>query len=327
MRAWQVHQHGEPGNALRLAEVDEPVPGPGEVRVRVAAAAIGLPDVLLCRDEYAFKPPLPFVPGQEVCGVVDAVGEGVGLAPGTRVMGVTCFDDGRGGFAEASVLQAATAFRVPESMPAVDAAAFRIGFSTAWAALVRRGALIAGESLVVLGGAGGSGVSAVQLGHALGAQVIAVASGSEKLEACRRLGADVVIDRTRQSLPEAVLEATDGRGADVVFDPVGGALATAALQGLGTGGRFLAVGFASGDWVKVDTPALVWRNQSLVGVLASGLSREDDEADHEALLTLVAEGALQSFCTPVPFTEVPDALERVASGSAIGKLVVEVDAG
>ena len=327
MRAWQVGRHGTPGDVLGLVEIEEPTPGPGEIRVRVAAAAIGLPDVLMCRDEYAFKPPLPFVPGQEVCGTVDAVGDDVDLAVGSRVMGVTCFYDGRGGFAEATILGAANAFRVPESMPAVDAASFRIGFSTAWAALVRRGALAAGETLVVLGAAGGSGLTALQLGHALGARVIAVGAGGERLEGCRRLGADVLIDRTSESVPEVVLEATDGKGADVVFDPVGGELATAALQGLGSGGRFLAIGFASGEWVKVDTHELVWRNQSLVGVLAAGQTREEDEADHEALLALAAEDKLRSLTTTVGFHEVPDALEQVAAGSAMGKLVVDIADG
>ncbi len=327
MRAWQVQRHGAPSEVLQLAELDEPAPGPGEVRVRVAAAAIGLPDALMCRDAYAFKPPVPFVPGQEICGVVAAVGQGVGLAVGTRVMGVTCFYDGRGGLADATVLQERTAFRVPEAMGSLAAASFRIGFSTAWTALVRRGQLTAVETLVVLGAGGGSGLAAVQLGHALGAQVIAVAAGAEKLEACRAAGADVVLDRRGESVPDAILAVTGGQGADVVFDPVGGELATAALEGLGRGGRFLAIGFASGQWVQVDTHELVRRNQSLVGVLASGPSREDDEADHEALLALAAEGRLESHVTPVAFDEVPAAVERVGSGAAVGKLVVEVDAG
>ena len=136
----------------------------------------------------------------------------------------------------------------------------------------------------------------------------------------------MVIDRTTQSVPDTILEATDGRGADVVFDPVGGEVATAALQGLATGGRFLAIGFASGEWVKVDTHALVWRNQSLVGVLAAGLTREEDEADHEALLALVADCALESFTTTVAFVDLPTGLEQVASGAAVGKLVVELPA-
>jgi NADPH:quinone reductase len=327
MRAWQVQRHGEPLDVLRRVEIDEPVPGAGEVRVRVAAAAIGLPDVLMCRDAYAYKPPVPFVPGQEVCGEVDAVGDGVTATVGKRVMGVTSFYDGHGGLADATILRADTAHRVPPTMSDVDAASFRIGFSTAWAALVRRGALVAGESLVVLGAAGGSGAAAVQLGHALGVRVIAVAAGPEKLDLCRKLGADVVVDRTKQSVPDAVLEATEGRGADLLFDPVGGEPAAAALPALGRGGRILAIGFASGSWVHPDTRDLVLRNQSLVGVLATAPSRAEDEADHETLLALAADGSLASFATTVPFGDVPAALDAVGTGAAVGKMVVEVRAG
>ncbi len=309
---------------LRLVEIDEPVPGPGEVRLRVVAAAVGMPDAFMCRATYAFSPPLPFVPGQEVCGVVDAVGEGVDVAVGTRLMAVTSFTDGRGGFAEATIAPAAGAYRVPDSMSAVDAASFRIGFSTAWIGLVRRGGLQPGEWLLVLGAAGGSGATAIQLGHARGARVIAVAAGSEKLALCERMGAEVLIDRTRDSVPEAVLAATGGRGADVVYDPVGGDPATAALGCLAPGARFLAVGFASGRWVQANTHDLVRRNASLVGVYAGGFTREENEADHEALLALAAAGELEGFATPVPFARLADAVEAVATGRVVGKLVAQV---
>lgn len=326
MRAWQVGAHGEPSEVLALVEVDEPEPGPGELRVRVEAAGVGLPDVLLCRGTYAFRPPLPLVPGQEVCGVVDAAGEGVDVVPGSRVMGVTAFTDGRGGFAEATVLAAANAFRVPDAMSPATAAGFRIPYSTAWTALVHRGRLEAGETLVVLGATGSSGQAALLLGRALGARVVAVAAGPEKVDACRALGAEVVIDREHEPVPDAVLEATGGGGADLVFDPVGGPLAGSLVRSLARGGRLLAVGFASGDWVSVPTPDLVRRNVSLVGVLAAGAGRSQDEADHEALLALAAEGALDGLVTTVPFDEVPQALDRVAGGSVVGKLVVTVAA-
>ncbi|MCB1017881.1 MAG: zinc-binding dehydrogenase [Acidimicrobiales bacterium] len=330
MRAWQVPELGEPADVLRLADVDEPVAGPGEVRVRVEAAAVGLPDALLCRGTYPFRPPRPFVPGQEVCGVVDAVGDGVddpALAPGRRVMGVTCFPDGRGGFAGTTVLAADNAFRVPDDLPAAEAAGFRIGFSTAWTALVRRAELRTGETLVVLGAAGGSGIAAVRLGHALGARVVAVASGPEKCAYCAAAGADVVMDRARVAvadLPGALRDATGGRGADVVFDPVGGALAGAALSALAPRGRFLAVGFASGEWVAVDALALVARNQSLLGVLAAGWGRADELDAHERLLALWAQGRLRVEPTVVPFDDLPQALTRVAAGEAVGKLVLAV---
>jgi NADPH2:quinone reductase len=324
MRAWHVTAHGEPSDVLRLVDVEEPEPLPGHVRVRVEAAAIGLPDVFMCRNTYAFQPPLPAIVGQEVCGVVEAVAAGVQLPLGSRVMGVTAFYAGQGGFAECAVLQEATCYRVPDGMAAVDAAGFRIGFSTAWVGLVRRGGLQAGETLAVLGAAGGSGVTAVQLGHALGARVVAVGSAGSRLDTCRDLGADVLVDRGSQDVTAALLEAADGRGVDAVYDPVGGELAGQALAALATGGRFLAVGFASGDWVHADTPDLVLKNQSLVGVFAGGWTREQDEADHEALLALWAEGKLRSTATAHPFEDLPEAITAVADGTALGKQVLSV---
>lgn len=320
MRAWQVRRHGAPRDVIELVDIDVPAPRPGEVRLRVGAAAIGLPDARMCRDTYAFKPPLPFVPGQEVCGTVDACGDGVDLAAGTRVMAVTSFPDGHGGFAEYTLAPARSCFRVPDSMADVDAAAFRIGYSTAWIGLVRRGALYPGESLLVLGAAGGSGIAAVQLGHALGARVIAVASDADKLALCARAGADVTIDRTSQSVVDSVREHTNGAGVDVVYDPVGGAPAAEALRVLASGGRLLAVGFASGSWVPVDVGRLVARNASVVGVYAA-LDRAELEADHEVLLELVADGRLQPMTTSVPFTDLVDAVDAVDRGTAIGKLV------
>jgi NADPH:quinone reductase len=309
---------------LRPVDIDLPVPGPGEVRLSVRAAAIGRPDALMCLSTYPLTPPLPFVPGQEVCGVVDAVGDNADLALGTRVMAVTSFFDGRGGFAESTIAPATTCFRLPDDMSDVDAASFRIGFSTAWIGLVRRGALRADESLLVLGAAGGSGSAAIQLGRALGARVIAVAAGVDKLRFCERLGADVLINRTERSVRQAVFEATDGRGADVIYDPVGGEPAASAARALASGGRLLAVGFASGEWVTMATADLVGRNASLVGVYAGGFTADENESDHEALLTLASAGTIGGFATAVPFDQLPAAVEKVGAGAAIGKLVVAV---
>jgi NADPH2:quinone reductase len=292
--------------------------------LRVEAAAVGLPDVFMCRATYAYKPPVPFVPGQEVCGIVDAVGEGVDVPVGSRVMGVTSFYDGRGGFAERTIVPLHSAFRVPETMAAQQAAAFRIGYSTAWRALVRRGELTKGEELLVIGASGGSGTAAVQLGAALGARVIAVASSPDKQDYCRQLGADVVLDRRSPQLAEEIRNATGGRGPDVVFDPAGGDVAQQAMDAMAIGGRFLAVGFASGTWVQAPTHQLVIRNQSLVGVLASGLTAEENDADHEALLALTASGTLDMAVTVVPFEQVPEAVEAVAVGTVQGKMVAMV---
>ncbi len=275
----------------------------------------------MCESTYPLTPPLPFVPGQEVCGVVAAVGDRVEIALGTRVMAVTSFFDGRGGFAESTIAPVSTCFRVPDDMSDVDAASFRIGFSTAWIGLVRRGALQAGEWLLVLGAAGGSGAAAIQLGRALGARVIAVAAGADKLRFCEGLGADILIDRTTRSVRDVVIQATDGRGADVIYDPVGGDPARSAARALAPGGRLLAVGFASGEWVTMTTPDLVGRNASLVGVYAGGLTDHENQSDHEALLALVSAGAIGRFATSIPFDELAGAVDKVGTGAAIGKLV------
>lgn len=324
MQAWQVTRPGAPGDVLRRVEIERPDPGPGEVRLAVRAVALGLPDALLCRGAYAFSPPLPFVPGQEVCGTVDAVGPGVDLVPGTRVMAVTNFFDGRGGLAEYAVARAESAFRVPEAMSDVEAAGFRIGFSTAWIGLVHRAAARAGERLLVLGAAGGSGAAAIAVGLALGLEVLAVVSGAEKAAFARGLGATVVIDRTTGTVVDAVLAATGGDGVDLVYDPVGGDLADATVDCLARDGRLLAVGFASGRWARPDPWTMVRRNVALVGVYAGGYSRAENEADHERLLALAADGRLTTGATVVDFADAADAVTALADGRAVGKQVVRL---
>ena len=324
VRAWQVEGVGEPGRVVRAVDLDVPTPGPGEVRLAVRAAGLGLPDALMCRDAYAIVPPRPFVPGQEVCGVVDAVGAGVDFQPGTRLMAVTNFFDGRGGLAEFAIARVESCYRVPDDMDDLAAATLRIGFGTAWIGHVRRAALQPGEHVLVLGAAGGTGAAAVQLARALGASVIGVAAGPEKSGFCARLGADVVIDRSVDDVVAAVLDTTDGRGVDVVYDPVGGSAGGATVRCLAPQGRLLAVGFASGSWADVDVWELVRRHGSLIGVYAGGLARSDNEADHEALLAMVASGRVHGTATEVPFAAVPEALDALARGAVMGKLVTRV---
>jgi NADPH2:quinone reductase len=323
VRAWQVTRHGEPREALELVDVEEPRPAADELLVEVSAAAIGMPDVFMCRGSYAFSPPVPFSPGQEVCGVVARVGDGTGIPVGTRVMGVTRFPSGHGGFAEQALLGESNVHRVPDVMSDADAAAFPIGWSTAWVALVRRAGLVAGEHMVVLGAAGGSGAAAVQLGAALGAEVIAVVGDEAKGRYCRDLGATTVVDRRSDDVVDAVRAATSGRGVDIVFDPVGGAPGEAALRCLANEGRFLAVGFAAGRWPAVDVRRLVGANVSVLGVYVGAYSRAQGEADHEQLLALFQAGRLRSCVTEVvDFEALPDAVERVARGEVVGKTVM-----
>ncbi len=323
MRAWQVQGKGEPKDVLHLVQLPEPEPGAGQMRIAVTAAGLGLPDVFMCRDKYPLTPPLPFTPGQEGTGIVTAVGEGVDVPLGTRVMSVTAFYEGHGSFAEECLVPAASAFTVPEGLSDEEAAGFWIPHYTGWVGLVDRGKLVKDEVLVVLGAAGGSGIAAVQLGHALGARVIAVVSDAKRAAFCRELGADVALIHSDPDFLAALDAATLGHGVDAIYDPVGGALAESVATKLVRGGRLLCVGFASGRWPKPDTHDLVLGNTALVGVFAGGYSRQEVEQMHAGLSALVSDGRLRNAVTErVPFTGLPDALQRMGDREVVGKLVL-----
>ncbi len=324
MRAWQVHGKGDPIDVLRHTEVPIPPPGPGQLQVRVAAAGIGLPDVLMARGTYPLTPPLPFTPGQELAGVVTAVGDGVDTTIGTRVMSTSGFIEGHGSFAEYTVVAAEQAFPVPDALDDAAAAGFWIPHMTGWLALVDRGQIAAGDWLAVLGAAGGSGIAAVQLGNALGARVIAVVGDEQKADFCRGLGAEAVIVNRGGGLAEDLRVATGGRGVDLIYDPVGGEPAEQAHGALARGGRLLSVGFASGRWPAVDTQLLVMTGTSVVGVFAGGYTRDELESVHAKLSELVTAGRLRCAVTErVAFDELPKALQRLANREVIGKLVLD----
>jgi NADPH2:quinone reductase len=321
MRAWQVIEHGEPNVVMELGEKVVPEPGPGEVRILVKAAALGLPDVFMCRGTYAFNPAIPFTPGQEVVGIVAAAGEGVDLALGSRVIATTSFIQGNGGFAEQALAPISATYRVPENMPDEDAAAFLIPFQTAHIALARRGRLLPGETLLVHGGAGGVGSAAIQVGTALGARVIATATGPERVKACLALGATVAIDVGAEEFPDVVNKATDGRGANVVFDPVGGEVFIRSFDCIANEGRLLAIGYSSGKWKNAATGAVVFKNCSVVGVLAALYDKEFLDRTHEELLTLYAEGRIRPATQKVSFEDIPIALADLADRKVIGRVV------
>jgi len=328
MKAWIVNGTGAPRDVLRCVERESPVAGAGSLRVRVLVAGLSLPEVLMCRGAYPFQPEIPFTPGHEVAGIVLDPGDVPGFAVGERVMGVTNFIAGRGGHAEEALLLASTASVVPASMPDEEAAAFTIGYQTAYVGLVLRAGLRAGETLLVHGAAGGTGFPAVQLGKALGARVIAVARGAEKAARCRADGADHVIDAATRPggdwLP-AVADAAGAARVDVVFDPVGGDVLRRSLDVLAWGGRLVAIGFASGSWGEVPTWELVDRNASLVGALAMA---PDDDAARTMSRTLGAlydRGLLAPRVTKVhAFADVPAALTELDERRAVGKHVVRV---
>jgi NADPH2:quinone reductase len=289
----------------------------------VTAAGIGLPDVFMCRGTYPLTPPLPFVSGQEATGTITAVGEGVDLAIGARIMCVTAFWAGHGSFAEECLVAADSAFAIPDGLTDAEAAGFWIPHLTAWIGLVDRGRLVRGDWLAVLGAAGGSGIAAVQLGHALGAQVIGVVSDHERAAFCRELGADATVNHRDGPLAPALRDATGGHGVDVIYDPVGGSLAEEATRALARYGRLLAVGFASGAWPKVAAHELVVTNTSLVGVFAGGYARDELENIHAEVAGLVRDGRLRNAVrAEVPFDELPAALQRMADRAVVGKLVM-----
>jgi NADPH:quinone reductase len=323
MRAWQVQGAGEPIDVLHEVEVDPPEPGPGQVRIRVTAAGVGLPDVFMCRGTYPLTPPLPFTSGQEATGTITALGEGVDLAIGDRIMCVTAFWAGHGSFAEECLVASDSTFPIPDGLTDAEAAGFWIPHLTAWIGLVDRGRVAAGDWLAVLGAAGGSGIAAVQLGRALGARVIAVVSDDARAEFCRGLGADVTVNHRDGPLAPALRDASDGHGVDAVYDPVGGALAEEAVRALARYGRLLAVGFASGAWPKVAAHELVVTNTSLVGVFAGGYSRDELDSIHASLAGLVGDGRLRNAVSAeISFAGLPAALQRMADRAVVGKLVM-----
>lgn len=328
MRRWQTVKHGRPEDALALVEDGTPPqPREGTVLLDVLAAGMGLPDVFMCQDSYAMTPTLPFTQGQEVVGRVIGWGDGVeGRREGDRVMAVTSFFTGDGSYAEQCLALDDFCLPVPEGMTDAEAAAFLIPMHTAWIGLVTRGRLEAGETLLVLGGAGGTGTAAVQIGKALGATVIATVAGAEKVAYCRSLGADHVIDRREQDITEAVRELTGGRGADCVYDPVGGPAYQAASKCVAHEGRILLIGFASGQWGQPDPAHMVYQNYSVVGVIPSNYDRAFKEAAQERLVGWWREGKLRAHVEEmVPFEGLPGALERLANSAVQGKLVLRVD--
>lgn len=324
MKAWRVERYGEPGKVMALEDVPVPEPGPSQILVRVRATALNFPDVLLCRGQYQVRPDLPFTPGFELCGEVVKVGTpAAGPGLGERVIGRASLPFGA--LADYALMEAATAFPAPPSLDDAHAAALHVAYQTAWFALHRRANLHAGEVLLVHAAAGGVGSAAVQLGKAVGATVIGVVGTTAKTAVARQLGADVVIDRSKQDFVNVVHEVTNGRGADVIYDPVGGTTYDRSTKCIGFEGRIVVLGFAGG---VIQTAALnhaLLKNYSIIG-LHWGLYESRALATvwtcHDELAQLTAEGLLRPYVSEcLTMEQAAERMQRLADGHTTGRII------
>ncbi len=321
MRAMVVNEFGPP-ESIGIEDKPEPEPGPGQVRIRIEAAGVNYVDSIMASGGYQFSPRVPYVPGSEVAGTVDAVGEGVeSPAVGDRVL-ASC---GFGGFAEAVVVKADQALLVPEGLDTATAATVVQAYGTGLFALEMRGGLQEGESLLVLGAGGGVGLAAVDVGRALGARVIAAASTEEKRAAALAAGAEAAIDYTTEDLKARARELAGGTGVDMVYDPIGGELAEPAIRALGDFGRYLVIGFVGGI-PKVPTNQVLLRNRSVVGVEWGGwaIFHPDENAVLiRRMLDLLADGRLHPTApTAFPLEEGPQVLADLVARNLTGKAVL-----
>ncbi len=314
-----------PLSALTVTAMEPPVLVPGSVLIDVHAAGVNFPDGLMVQGKYQSAPPFPFVPGSELAGVVAAIGDGVtGRTVGDRVAAFS----GSGAFAEQAVVPATQVYRLPEGVEFADAAGLLITYGTSYHALKDRAALREGETLLVLGAAGGVGLAAVELGALMGARVIAAASTADKLALARSRGAAEGICYADEDLRQRLKDLTGGRGVDVVYDPVGGAASITAVKGLAWGGRHLVVGFAGGDIPQIPANMLLLKSAASLGVLW-GNSLRADPVHHAAniadLLGWLAAGRIRPAIDRIfPLGEAVAALEHVMERRAQGKVILSV---
>ena len=327
MRAVLCKAFGEP-ETLVVEEIADPAPGEGEVRVAVAACGVNFADLLMVSGKYQEKPAFPFSPGLEVAGTVIDWGEGVaGFGKGDRVMAVA----GTGGFAEQVVVKALDVFKLPREMPFETAAGFPVAYGTAYGALNWRAHMTEGESLLVLGAAGGVGLTTVEVGKAMGATVIAAANGPERTAVAKSRGADHLIDYQGENLRERVREITDNAGVDVVFDPVGGDFFNVALRCLGWEGRLIVIGFASGKIPQAPANILLVKNCGVLGFYWGAYRRREPErfkAAFDALFKWYEAGTLKPHISQtLPLEQAGEALRTLADRRATGKIVLTTGNG
>ncbi|MGV2291506.1 NADPH:quinone oxidoreductase family protein [Trinickia sp. YCB016] len=322
MRAIRCNQYGPP-ESLTVETLPDLQPQAGQVVIDVKAASVNFPDVLIIENKYQLKPELPFTPGAEVAGIVRAVGDGVEhVRPGMHVVAYTAL----GGFAEQAVAPAGACVPLPDEADLAVAAAFTLAYGTSHHAVVDRAALQAGETMLVLGAAGGVGLAAVEIGKALGARVIAAASTDEKLAVCVEHGADATINYTRDDLRERIKALTDGKGPDVIYDPVGGAYAEPAFRSIAWRGRYLVVGFANGEIPKLPLNLALLKGASLVGVFWGDFAKREPQrnaAGFQQMIEWMREGKLRPHISArYALEDTPRALRDMAERRVTGKIVI-----
>jgi NADPH2:quinone reductase len=322
MHAW-LCENPTGVDALKWKELPTPEPKAGQVRVAIRAASLNFPDLLIVQNKYQVKPPLPFVPGSEYAGVVEAVGEGV-----TRLKAgdaVAAFGS-TGGFATHAVVDASLVVPLPAGFAFDDGAAFILTYGTTHHALLDRGALKAGETVLVLGAAGGVGTAAIQIAKVAGARVIAAASSDEKCALCREIGADATINYATGNIREELKALTGGKGPDVVYDPVGGDLAEPVFRSIAWRGRYLVIGFAQGSIPSLPLNLALLKGASIVGVFWGDFARREPEANAKALAELArwyAQGRIKPVIDRrMPMAQLPEAYARMGSRQVRGKLVM-----
>lgn len=310
-------------DTLVVEDLPDAAPGPGEVAIDVHAAGVNFPDVLIIQNKYQFKPDLPFTPGSELAGVVRAVGDGVAhVKAGDKVLAFVSL----GAFAQQAVAPAKAVVPMPPGLDFDTAAAFTLTYGTSHHAVVDRAQLKAGETMLVLGAAGGVGLAAIEIGKALGARVIAAASSDEKLAICKEHGADATINYATEDLREAIKAATDGKGPDVIYDPVGGIYAEPAFRSIAWRGRYLVIGFANGEIPKLPLNLPLLKGASLVGVFWGEFAKREPKANIAAMQQLMgwmAEGKIRPHISGrYALADTPMALNDMAARKVTGKVVI-----
>ncbi len=322
MKAVLCKEYGPP-ESLVIENIASPTPGKGQVVVSVKACGVNFPDILIIQGKYQFKPPTPFSPGSEISGIVKEVGEGVDtVKSGDRVIAFT----GWGGFAEEVVTEAAKLIKIPAALDFATAAAFTLVYGTAHHALKDRAQIQPGETLLVLGAAGGVGLAAVELGKVMGARVIAGASSDEKLAVCKQHGASDLINYSTEDLRERIKTLTNGNGVDVIIDPLGGDYTEPALRSIAWKGRLLVIGFAAGDIPRIPLNLPLLKGCSIVGVFWGSFTEREPQRNQQhlqELLTWLAEGKLKPHISATyPLERAADALNDLMNRNVMGKAVL-----